>query len=170
MGADIHLYICKYNPEDNLFHELCLYHKIEGDYKKVPIYDGRDYEMFDAINNKSNYKDFGIFPHSPIAFNSLEPQLRKIVEHDIFEEIGTYGDGEVTFSDLLIYVNNHPTVFDYEADWEASDLEIGDPKPQKINPIKTLYETCIHYTEFAEKWGVMEDSLSRYKILYWFDH
>lgn len=167
MGADIHLYICKYNPEDNLFHELCLYHKIEGDYEKVPIYDGRDYEMFDGIGNKNDIDSgYGIFPHSNIALNSLDSQLRKIAEWNIYE-IGVYGDGEVTLSDLFIYITNHPTVVDYDADWE--NWKVGDPKPQKTNPIKILYEKCIQYIEFAEKWGVMEDSLSRYKILYWFD-
>lgn len=156
MGVDIHLKLCKYDPEDNLWHELKLYRKEKNEYKKVYLYAGRDSEMFSAMSNEEK-DNYGLFPCANIPLLSLDEELRKIVA-----EKGEYcyGFREILLSDMKYYLKDHPTVVDYDEDWA---------KPTKTNPIKYLFDSCCSYGEFAEGWSFGIDPLSRYKLLYWFD-
>lgn len=165
MGVDIHTYLCKYDQNDNLWHELKLYRKDKEKekYKKVPVYTGRDSEMFSAMLNEEK-DDYGLFPCANIPVLSLDEELRKKVRE---EGKYCYGFREILLSDIKCYLKDHPIVTDYEKDW--SDWKPGDPKPKKINPIKYLFDSCCSYGEFAEGLSFGIDPLSRYKLLYWFD-
>ena len=164
MGVDIHLKLCKYNPEDNLWHELKLYRKEKDEYKKVYLYEGRNSEMFSAMLNEEK-DDYGLFPCANIPIPSLDEELVNELR-----EAGKYcyGFREILLSDMKYYLKDHPTVIDYDEDW--SNWKAGDPKPTKTNPIKYLFDSCCAYGEFAEGWSFGIDPLSRYKLLYWFDH
>lgn len=166
MGVDIHTYLCKYDQNDNLWHELKLYRKDKEKekYKKVPVYTGRDSEMFSAMLNEEK-DDYGLFPCANIPVLSLDEELRKKVRE---EGKYCYGFREILLSDIKCYLKDHPTVTDYEEDW--SDWKPGDSKPKKINPIKYLFDSCCSYGEFAEGLSFGIDPLSRYKLLYWFDN
>ena len=169
MGVDIHTHLCKYNQNDNLWHELKLYRKDmndsgEDEYKKVPVYTGRDSEMFSAMLNEEK-DNYGHFPCANIPLLSLEEDLKKeIAESTTYY----YGFREILLSDMKYYLKDHPTVIDYDEDW--SSWKAGDSKPKKINPIKYLFDSCCSYGEFAEGLSFGIDPLSRYKLLYWFDN
>ena len=185
MGVDIHVHICKYNIYDNFYHELSLY-RLRGEdekydyydeegnpvpakdkYKRISPYDGRDYEMFEGMRGEDENNGYGYFPSYPIAFNSLEPNLREKVMKKK-EDFGYYHFYEISFSDFVNYLHDHPTVVDYDSDeWE--NWKTTDPKPQKENPLKGLFISCVSYANFAERFG-MNEPYSRYKILYWFDN
>ena len=185
MGIDIHVKIVKYNTEDNYYHELSLYRLRDPDEKieynadgepvntaspfiRISPYDCRDYEMFEGMNSESSSEGYGIFPSTTIALGSLEPELRAEMIKEM-EEIGVYGFQEISFADLENYLHTHPTVVDFDAE-EGENWKGGDPKPQKENPIKELFESCINYTTFAEKYVWISAPYSYYKILFWFDH
>lgn len=185
MGVNIHVHICKYNVDDNFYHELSLYRlrgegekydyydeegnpiPAEDKYKRISPYDGRDYEMFDGMRDGNKDNGYGYFPSCSIAFNSLEPIFRE----EIIKKKGTlgyYDFNEISFSDFVNYLHDYPTVVDYDSEvWE--DWKTTDPKPQKENPLKNFFESCVNYADFAEKFGMIEP-YSRYKILYWFDN
>ena len=164
MGVDIHLKICKYDPADNLWHELKLYRKDKDEFKKVYLYEGRNSEMFAAMQNEEQ-DSYGHFPFASIPLLSLDEELRAEIEE---AKEYCYGFAEVLLSDIEYYLKDHPTVVDYDGDWE--DWKRGDPKPEKTNPIKYLFDSCCAYGEFAEGWSFGIDPLSRYKLLYWFDN
>ena len=161
MGVDIHIHLCKYDPADNLWHELKLYRKDmndkgEDEFKKVPIYAGRDSEMFSAMLNEEK-DNYGLFPCADIPLLSLEEDLKKeIAENTTY----CYGFREILLSDMKYYLKDHSSVIDYDSDSEFL----------KTNPIKYLFDSCCAYGEFAEGWSFGIDPLSRYKLLYWFDH
>lgn len=163
MGVDIHLKLCKYDPEDNLWHELKLYRKEKDRYKEVYLFEGRNSEMFAAMQNEEQ-DSYGLFPCAEIPLLSLDEELKAKVEE---AKEYCYGFAEVSLSDMECYLYKHPTVVDYDGDWE--DWKEGDPKPEKPNPIKSLFDSCCAYGEFAEGWHFGIDPYSRYKLLYWFD-
>ena len=186
MGVDIHVHICKYNADDNFYHELSLYRlrnkdekynycdeegnpvSVKDKYERISPYNGRDYEMFEGMRGKNEYSGYGYFPSCSIALNSIEPTFRE----EIIEKKGNasyYNFQEISFSDFVNYLHDHPTVVDYDSDkWD--DLETTDPRPQKENPLKGLFDSCLIYVNFAEKFGIMNEPYSKYKILYWFDN
>lgn len=164
MGVDIHLKLCKYDPADNLWHELKLYRKEKNEYKRVYLYEGRNSEMFAAMQNEEQ-DSYGHFPFASIPLLSLDEELRAEIKE---AKEYCYGFSEVLLSDIKYYLKDHPTVVDYDEDW--GDWKEGDPKPEKTNPIKYLFESCCAYGEFAEGWSFGIDTYSRYKLLYWFDH
>lgn len=50
MGCDIHVFIEHYNEESKRWENLSLYKKKDdGGFETVPVYDGRDYELFDLL-------------------------------------------------------------------------------------------------------------------------
>lgn len=167
MGVDIHLRLCKYDPADNLWHELKLYRKEKekDEYKKVYILEGRDSEMFSAMLNEEK-DNYGLFPCANIPVLSLDEELVNELRE---AEKYCYGFREILLSDMKYYLKDHPTVVDYEEDWSDWKPKPGDPKSKKINPIKYLFDSCCSYGEFAEGWSFGIDPLSRYKLLYWFD-
>lgn len=159
MGVDIHIRICKYNKEDNLFHELAIYRKEEAGYIKISPFEGRNSELFEILGDEED------FPHADLLLDSLEDNLKKDIKEDMD---WCYGFYEITFSDMKCYLKDYPTVVDYDADWEC--WEQGGPKPQKENPVSWFFKDILSYTEFAEGWTFGFEPLSRYKLLYWFDH
>lgn len=163
MGVDIHLHLCKYDSADNLWHELKLYRKEKDEYKKVYLYEGRNSEMFGAMQNEEQ-DSYGHFPFASIPLLSLDEELRAEIEE---AKKYCYGFAEVLLSDVEYYLKDHPTIIDYDGDWE--DWKEGNPKPEKTNPIKYLFDSCYSYGEFAEGWSFGIEPLSRYKLLYWFD-
>ena len=164
MGVDIHTKLVKYNSEDNLWHELKLYRVEEGKYKKVYIFDGRNYELFDIMQGKEN-DDISYFPSADIPLVSLDEELREEIEKD---KEYCYHFHEISLADMEFYLYKHPTIPDYDADW-GDDWKSGDPKPQKDNPVKWIYDECIAYAEFADNYSFNWTPRSRYKLLYWFD-
>lgn len=155
MGVDIHLKLCKYDPMDNLWHELKLYRKEKDEYKKAYFYEGRNSEMFGAMQNEEQ-DNYGHFPYADIPLLSLDKELREEIEED---KKYCYGFAEILLSDLKYYLKDHPTVVDYD-----------EEGLMKTNPIKYLFDSCCSYAKFAEGWNFGIDPLSRYKLLYWFDH
>ena len=157
MGVDIHLKLCKYDSMDNLWHELKLYRKDKekNEYKKIYLYEGRNSEMFAAMQNEEE-DNYGHFPCADIPLLSLDEELRKEIKED---KKYCYGFNEILLSDLKYYLKDHPTIVDYD-----------DPDMStRINPIKYLYDSCCSYAEFAEGWSFGINPYSRYKLLYWFD-
>lgn len=182
MGVDIHIRVTKYNEKTNLYEELVLYMRGEEyhydnegnkvidnpDFKRIPVYEGRNSEMFEGMLHGDEKDGYGDFPSFVIAFNSLEPKLRADIEEK--KKIAGYYDFyELTLADMAFYLTKHGLVTDYNADWD--DYETGKaPKPLKVNPIKYLFDDICKYIEFAEGgWSNYYNELSRYKIIYYFD-
>jgi len=182
MGIDIHVRVAKYNKETNLYDELVLYkpgveyhYDDEGNkiidnpnFQKVYIYNGvRNYEMFDGMKDGDKNDGYGNFPWTSVRFNSLEPSFREEIEKYSHYE-GCYDFYETNLADMKNYLNDHPFVTDYDADW--MEYEQGKaPKPEKKNPIQYLYEEICNYISFAnEDWGWIE-LLSAYKVIFFFD-
>lgn len=161
MGVDIHTYLCKYDPEDNLWHELKLYRKNGEEFKEVPIFDGRNSELFEILQNDNFIYNIGDFPSTVIAPLSLEPGFRDRVDQD---QKYCYGFSEVLLSDMKYFAKDYPTIPDYEVEPDE-----WNSQPRKKNPVKGFYETCVDYASFADAWFDFTP-LSRYKLLYWFDH
>lgn len=184
MGVDIHIHICKYNPEDNFYHELSLYRPRDEDekynydkegnkilvkdkYIRISPYDARNSEMFDGMTHGDTENGYGCFPAYSIAFNSLEPNFREEIKKKT-KILGFYNFNEISFADFKNYLNEHPTVVDYDSDeWET--WKNTEPKPQKKNPLNDLFDYCVNYANFAEKYGMFAP-YSQYKILFWFDN
>ena len=177
MGVDIHVIPCVYNCKTNLFEEVALYvpgesyhYDKEGnkivdnpDFKKVYIYNGRNTEMFDGMKHGNETDGYGVFPYAVISLNSLEPKLReKITEYSKIE--GYYDFYEINLADMKNYLNDHPTVVDYDKDWDENK-----PAPRKENPIKGLFEEICAYLKFACEWDWEYLPLSHFKILFFFD-
>lgn len=170
MGVDIHFYITKYNTETNFFEEIKLYTRNKaGEYKKVPIFYGRNYDMFDILTNKI-IVDNVTFPNMPIAYNSLEENIREKIKSFHSEEgefTGCYDFFEVNLADLKNYLNTCPTMINY--DYNSDEEESEDNKPYKSNVVKFLYDDIINYIKFADEFAFEFSPESYYKILYFFD-
>jgi hypothetical protein len=186
MSTDIHVRICKYDSKTNLYKELAIYRLREEDekyeysydeekntwekkeitnpYIKISPYDARNYEMFDGMKHGDETDGYGYFPCTSIALNSLEPSLRKDIEDKMNMKESYYDFYETSFADVEAYLYKHPTVVDYNLEWEE-----GEIKPCKDNPIRDFYQKCLDYTYFAERFGIYaEQPFSQYKILFWF--
>ena len=179
----MHVRIAKYNKETNLYDELVLYRpgetyhytetgeKVIDDskYERVPIYTGRNSEMFSGMKEGDETNGYGDFPWTAIALSSLEPKLRKNIE-EYMNSSGYFDFYELTLADMKLYLNDHPTVSDYDADNEKWDMywENKGPRPQKSNPIQGLYENICNYISFADEWYGW-NLFSSYKIIIYFD-
>lgn len=150
MGIDIHTYLCKYDPEDNLWHELKLYRKDKEKIKEVSIFDRRNSDLFGILQNEGFETDMGTFPSTKIAYSSLEEEFKERVVKD---QEYCYGFNEVSLSDMKCYIKEHPIILE----------------PHRENPVKEFFEECVTYISFADEWFDFTP-LSRYKLLYWFDH
>lgn len=176
MGKDIHVHLAKHNRETNLYEELILYKPGEeyhynefGDkivdnpnIKRVPLYNQRNYEMFNGIMDGDNIDGYGIFPRTSIDLNSLEPNFKKEIE-DIINTEGYFDFYETNLADMKLYLNEHPIVVDYDGEWEEG------VKSQKTNPIKYLYDNICSYGYFADDWSWDIEPLSSYKIIFYFN-
>ena len=143
MGEDIHIKIIKRNKDTNNWEEILLFNK---DNEKIPIYQERNYNMFDILKDLS------------ISSSIVNKNLPETLQQEIKEAEG-YHFSEVNLADLKLYLYNHQKVEDFYSDNE----ELID------NPIKNLIERIEYYIFFA-----MSDTLyyvpSDIMILYWFDH
>lgn len=181
MGMDMHVRLAKYDEKSNLYKELVLYkpgeeyhYDEEGNkivdnpvFEKVHIYNGRDYEMFDGMKDGDNSDGYGNFPWINVQLNSLDKNLAEHIDY-LQHQFGYFDFRELSLADMKVYLNDHPTVVDYEADeWE--NWKVGDPKPQKVNPIKYLYEDICNYAKFADDWSWDYVPLSHYKVIFYFD-
>lgn len=176
MGVDIHVKITKYNPETNYFEPIELYRKRkpnEHEYNpitdekiekpslfvKVPIYEGRNYEMFDGMKNGDEIDGYGCFPKEPIAMNSLEPNIKEEINR--YKNIqGYYDFYEVNLADLENYLEEYPEVTDYDSKEEPG---------KKTNPIKYFVEDIKNYLTTYDSFEYYYTAHSYYKILFWFD-
>ena len=176
MGVDIHVKLFKYLKDENLYKEIALYRKAEkideslyglkkGDMVKVFLFSGRDYELFDILQNKGNDSAVG-FPSVSINFNSYDDEAKEVLS-DILNEKYYYSQSEVSLADMKIYCTQEPKVVDYDVDW-GDDWEQGDPKPMKDNPVIGFFENIVQYIYFADE-DFAFNPLSYYKIVYYFD-
>lgn len=165
MGVDIHIHLVKFNHETRYFEEIKLFRldKKINKYCEVDLFPGRNSEMFDAMSERGD-SSYGVFPYCLLRINSLAPELQKIIKEKK-ETIGYYGFYEINLASFDSYVKENPKVKDFDADWEEDSKNI----PRKDNPLKSLYEDCITYLCFAEGWGWLDDDLSEYKMIYYFD-
>ncbi len=171
MGVDIHVYITKYNTETNFFEEVELYTKNKaGEYKRVPVVYGRNYDIFDILANRAIIDNVA-FPNAPIAYNSLEESIRKKIKsfHSKDGELftGCYNFFEVNLADLKDYLDTCPTMINY--DYNSDEEETENNKPYKTNVVKFLYDNIINYIEFVDDFAFEFSPKSYYKILYFFD-
>lgn len=184
MGMDIHVRIAKYNVETNLYEELQLFRKRKpnekeydyktgeplpwNDFKKIHIWLGRNYEMFEGMRNGTTEDGYGYFPWTSINLSSLESSFAEKIKKKMSCE-GMFDFKELTLADMYNYIYNHPTVVDYEEkeeDWV--NWEPGDPVPQKENPIKSVMEKIRDFISIADEdfdWMPW----SYYKIIFYFD-
>lgn len=175
MGKDIHIKITKYNKKTNLYEPIKLYRKVKPDetsyetdengFREVDIDVGRDYEAWEGMEDGNDEDGYGFFPWDSINYLSLDPafaeDLKKEVTNFCFDFY------EINLSEFKLYLNEHPTVVDYDANWE--NLNYNDPKPQKENPIKYIFEAIQSYISVAD-WSYMWIPDSHYKIIFYFDH
>lgn len=183
MGTDMTVHILKYDRDNNLFYEVELFRrrkkhemrKIDenGDaytttdpYTRVPVYCGRDSEMFDGMKNGDEIDGYGCFPLTQISMNSLEPEFRKKIEK-LQETAGYFDFHEISLSEMKAYILQHPEVVDYD-DIEGMFGEGFDKAPHKINPIKYLYEDIRTYINLADDFYGFEPD-SSFKIIIYFD-
>ena len=170
MGADIHIRIAKYNKETNLFEEVELFRKAtsqEIDWKKdingfmkVYLNVGRDYEMFDGMKDGDEVDGYGFFPWTPINYLSLEPSFVERLKKKV-NTFGYYDFYEINLCEFNLYLKNHPTVIDYEADRDEKD-------PRKENPLKSLFDNIESYLFIADDTYCWTPS-SYYKVIFYFD-
>ena len=158
MGVDIHVHVLKYEEKDNLYHEkkLFVYDASKDIYDNISPWSGRNYELFRILN------DDGDFPASSyVNLNSLDDNSKEEIKEDI--EF-CYGFHEILLVELKLYLIEHPTIEDFEEDWEE-----GTEVPTKENPVKEFYTAICNYLNFAD-WTFDFTSLSKYKVVYYFDH
>ncbi len=179
MGKDIHIKICKYNIETNLFEKVSLF-RLRGEYEQhdydaegksipvtspyieVPVYDGRDSELFEILSAVTLDDDFGYFPSAPISISSLAPDLAKEVREKE-KTLGYFDFREINLADMYNYLKDNPTV----PDWDNWDEKEDSCKP-KENPVSDLFKDICEYIKFTDYFRELA-ILSRYKIIYWFD-
>lgn len=179
MGCDMFVRVLKYDEKSNYYTELQLfkpgetYHYTEKgekivddpDYEKVSVYSGRDTEMFDGMKDGDNVDGYGYFPWSACKVNSYDPVFKKEIEKKQGTQ-GYYDFYEINLAEMKAYVLEHPTVVDYDVEWD--DKKEGFEKPQKDNPITELYERICSFISFAD-WMWNYNSLSDYKVVFYFN-
>ena len=181
MGQDIHIRIVKYNSDKNFYEELTLYkpgeeyhYNEEGNkivdnpyFQKVHIDAGRNYEMFEGMKDGDENDGYGHFPWTKVKLNALDPKIKEDIEEKM-DTPGYFDFYELTFADMKLYLNEHPTVVDYDNNnfnWEEDDGE----RPRKINPIKPLFDEIVNYAQLADGWDWGLEPFGYYKIIFYFD-
>lgn len=171
MGVDIHIRLLKYDENTNLYKEIALYRKSSlhekypEDYPemvKVPVYDGRDYEMFDGMKDGDDSDGYGYFPWTGMKLNSYEEAFRNEMIEKQKTELGYFDFYEIPLAEMRVYVLENPKVVDYDVEYIDEEH-----KAYKDNPIASLYSKIISYLSFAEPWGM--EYLSDYKVVFYFD-
>lgn len=169
MGVDIHVYVYKYNEDDNKFHRLKLYSTDSntGELKEIYIFNGRNSEMFSALQNNEE-DNYGFIPCRHIRINSLADAEQKELRN-YMNASGYYGFSEISFYALRQYIREHPQVKDYDEYWEED--ENGKSIPVYCtNPIKMLVDEIGYFIEFTSRYGVWSEAeYDDYKVIYFFD-
>lgn len=157
MGVDIHVHVLKYEEEDNLYHEknLFVYDTAKDTYEHISPWCARNYELFRILNDDED------FPASYITLNSFDNEFKEEIK--VNTEF-CYGFHEISLVELKLYLIEHPTIEDFEEEWEE-----GAEVPTKENPVKKFYTEICNYLNFAD-WTFDFTSLSKYKVVYYFDH
>ena len=172
MGIDIHIRLLKYDENTNLYKEIALYRKSSlhekhpDDYPemmKVPVYDGRDYEMFDGMKDGDDNNGYGYFPWTGMKLNSYEEAFRNEMIEKQKTELGYFDFYEIPLAEMRVYVLENPKVVDYDSEYDEGDCRAYR---YKDNPIASLYSKIISYLSFAEPWGM--EYLSDYKVVFYF--
>lgn len=188
MGADIHVRVYKYNRSTNFYDEIKIYRKRKpgdrsfekfdpetgetipwkDDYRPVYIDVGRDSEMFDGMKSGDEKDGYGNFPMTTLTLESFNPEARAKLE-ELKRTQGYYDFFEISLAEMKLYIMEHPFVADYDAEWEDEDFKkpLKDA-PHKNNPIASLFLDIYSYIYIAENcW--MDDPLSFYKVVFYWD-
>lgn len=152
MGVDIHLRVCYWDRFKHSYEEIKLYRKDGDQFKLIPLFSGRNSELFDYLNGAE-----GDLPFKGI---DLEDSTLPKELHDEISECknitGYYDFFEINLADLKLYFNKHPKA----RDWDEED-EI-----YKDHPIKYFIELIESILSVANVWF---DFYSEIRIFYWFD-
>lgn len=147
MGVDIHIKMIVFNRHDGEWEDVTLFQKKGKQFKIVPLYSFRDYELFDILTNKENNN----FPKAPLNEKFLPEKLQEEIKE---AKKWCYGFSETTFADIKLYLHQYPFV----------------PDKMKENPVKSFYNRLNNYLSFYLEDEPWDNLLSDIKILYWFDH
>lgn len=139
MGVDIHMYM-GYKGK-----EVILFKKKEGRFGEIPIYDGRNYDLFEYIQEHC----FSLDENLPIP----DP----IKKTYIVEKEWCYGFREITLADMALHIILH------EEDERTDDEREG------FEAFKNLFEQAKTYFNLWND-GDYEPSFSNVKLYMWFDN
>jgi len=98
MGKDIHVRLIQFNRKTNEYELVKLYRKINNEFRAIPVYEGRDYSLFDQLEDDA-------FPSRAIYTPNLPEELRQEL-NECEEETGYFGFREINLADLKLYYNN----------------------------------------------------------------
>ena len=152
MGVDIHVRVAT-TDDDGRYESVDLFRKLtDGSYERVSIFDGRDYELFDMLQDD--------VPSMAVMEATLPSSIANEVRR-WREEFGCYGFREVTLADLMLYCERNPKVPDYESEVEDAT---------KVNPVCGFVDDVVSYINFALPFGLCGECYGTVRIVYWFDH
>ena len=148
MGADIHVKIIKFSSTENKWKSVKLFTHIKDTWDEIPVYDARNYELFDVLTEID-------FPRTSINMNTLPLDLAAEIEENQ-QETGTYNFLEVNLADAIIYLHSHPTI-------------LNDKEEEKRNPLKSFLDIIYNYIDFFDPLWNCSAIYSQIRIIYWFD-
>ena len=143
MGKDIHVHVCKRFDDGKLF-ELKLFKKEDNMYKEVPAYEGRKYELFNAL------EDGGV-PAVAIHTLSLDDDLSDLIAEDT--EAGCFGFRQLNLADLFYFLNNKHSL-----------------EKEELLALQSFIDSIRAFINFSDPYGLYVPTYSDYYILYWFDN
>lgn len=158
MGTDIHAYVAVRNPGSGEFKTCNVYSKYGNKYVLSECYNGRDYELFDALSNVRGYGYDAIAPNRGL---SDAPQ-EILDERDKFKtgpditgfEDSAYGDSWVGLDELYAALRDKKR-------YPKKD-EYGDRGPR--TGIKMLYNGAKAFADLG-----CYSSLADVRVYFWFD-
>lgn len=148
MGADIHVKIIKFSSTENKWKSVKLFTHIKDTWNEIPVYDARNYELFDVLTEID-------FPRTSINMNTLPLDLAAEIEENQ-QETGTYNFLEVNLADAIIYLHNHLTI-------------LNDKEEEKPSPLKSFLDIIYNYIDFFDPLWNCSAIYSQIRIIYWFD-
>lgn len=151
MGADIHAYIERRNPETNKWEELGLYRKDDEEFNQVDFYDGRDYELFSILAGVRGW-------HEPLVMRRGVPDdmsdtvAKRYYEYRDSWHSATWYD----YCELLAYANSN----------NDNVIEVIDDTGEKYNLLSGFMQ-CVNFVLNAyHKWYPNPNEV---RIIMWFD-
>lgn len=148
MGADIHVKIIKFSSTENKWKPVKLFTHIKDTWDEIPVYDARNYELFDVLTETD-------FPRTSINMDTLPLDLAAEIEENQ-QEVGTYSFLEVNLADAIIYLHNHLTI-------------LNDKEEEKPSPLKFFLDIIYNYIDFFDPLWNCSATYSQIRIIYWFD-